>query len=463
MSSKDDLNRMLGEPKAAIRAMILPFLLAMAVVEMNQFIDTFWVSGLGARSASAVSTIIPVYGLMMCAGLGIAAGITTTGAFRLGRGEYDQAGRLAANALILGIVFAVAASVLVAIFLNPIIDIMGAQDVRDEAVEYMMPYILMSPAILLLSIVGGMLRAEGAAKKSTIIQIAAAVFNMVLDPILIYGLDLGVFGAGLATAVSSLLALIIGLYWYIRKRTVIGIDRSNFHADREAMSEVLGVGGPKTVQMFISNFTDFLQRIFLIIAGGTNAVMLYNYSWRYIGVVTLPGRAVDTAMLPVCSSAFGREDLEKMKTGFLYSAKLVAIFGTIFAVILFVFAEPLMSIMTYEESMNEILSDFVWTLRVSCFLIPFAALMGVGASMLQAMKKAKIPMYFYIVWGFIKIGLYAIAAYGYFGVDPFEGIIYCMVAVHIGGAFAMNAFALKEYRTIKRYVQNKDGTSQRIN
>lgn len=457
MSAERDLEKMLGEPKAAIRGMILPFLIAMAVVEINQFVDTFWVSGLGAASASAVSTIVPVYGLMMCAGLGIAAGITTCGAFRLGRGEREAAGSLAANAIILGIIFAIIASVLVGIFINPIIDIMGAQDVREEAVQYMLPYIFMSPAVILISILGGMLRAEGAARKSTIVQAVSAILNMAFDPILIYSLDLGVFGAGLATTLSSMLALFLGLYWYLKKRTIIDINRSNFRVNKSSMAEVMGVGGPKTVQMFISNLTDFLQRIFLIIAGGTNAVMFYNYSWRYIGVVTLPGRAVDTAMLPVCSSAYGQNDLEKMKVGYFYSIKLVVGFAVIAAVALFIFAEPLMSIMTTEESMHEVLETFVWTLRVSCFLIPFSALMGVFSSILQTMKRAKIPMYFYMIWGFIKLGLYALAAYGYFGIDPFEGIIYSMVAVHMFGALCLGLFAYGEFRKLKKVSVSSQG------
>ncbi len=457
MSAERDLEKMLGEPKAAIRGMILPFLIAMAVVEINQFVDTFWVSGLGAASASAVSTIVPVYGLMMCAGLGIAAGITTCGAFRLGRGEREAAGSLAANAIILGIIFAIIASVLVGVFINPIIDIMGAQDVREEAVQYMLPYIFMSPAVILISILGGMLRAEGAARKSTIVQAVSAILNMAFDPILIYSLDLGVFGAGLATTLSSMLALFLGLYWYLKKRTIIDINRSNFRVNKSSMAEVMGVGGPKTVQMFISNLTDFLQRIFLIIAGGTNAVMFYNYSWRYIGVVTLPGRAVDTAMLPVCSSAYGQNDLEKMKVGYFYSIKLVVGFAVIAAVALFIFAEPLMSIMTTEESMHEVLETFVWTLRVSCFLIPFSALMGVFSSILQTMKRAKIPMYFYMIWGFIKLGLYALAAYGYFGIDPFEGIIYSMVAVHMFGALCLGLFAYGEFRKLKKVSVSSQG------
>ena len=452
MSSEDDLKKMLGEPKAAIRSMIIPFLIAMSVVEINQFIDTFWVSGLGTQSASAVSTIVPIYGLMMCAGLGIAAGITTTAAFRLGRGERADAGRLASSALILGLICSLVSSVLVALFISPVIDIMGAQDVRDEAIQYMIPYILMSPAVILISILGGMLRAEGAATRSTIVQVVSAVLNLAFDPILIYLLDMGVFGAGLATTLSSLIALFFGLYWYFKKSTIIEINRKNFRFDKSAMSEVLGVGGPKTVQMFISNFTDFLQRIFIIVAGGTVSVMLYNYTWRYIGVVTLPGRAVDTAMLPVCSSAYGQKDLEKMKEGYLYATKLVVLTGIAFAVFLFVFAEPLMSIMTTEESMHEILPEFVWTLRVSCLLIPFSAMMGVCSSMLQSMKRAKIPMYYYMLWGFVKLGLYAIAAYGYLGVDPFEGIIYCMVAVHIFGAVCLGLLVSREYRKIKKSI-----------
>ena len=174
MSKEGDLQRMLGEPKAAIRAMILPFFIALAVMEINQFVDTYWVSGLGVNSASAVSTIVPIYGLMACAGIGVAAGVTATAASRLARGEYEAAGKLVSNSMILGIIFAVISSILVAIFLNPVIDIMDADAVREEAIQYMIPYIVLSPTITLLAIMGGALRAEGAAKKSTIIQSISA-------------------------------------------------------------------------------------------------------------------------------------------------------------------------------------------------------------------------------------------------------------------------------------------------
>ena len=99
--------------------------------------------------------------------------------------------------------------------------------------------------------------------------------------------------------------------------------------------------------------------------------------------------------------------------------------------------------------MHEILPRFVWTLRVSVFLIPFSALMGIGSSMLQSLKRAKIPMYYMMFWGFLKLGLYGIACMGWFGIDGFEAIIYCMVAVHVFGGLCLMYLAEKEFKKIQ--------------
>ncbi len=441
-NSGSELNVLLGEPRKAILSMFVPFLIAAAVVEINQFVDTFWVSGLGVSSSAAVATIVPLYGLMMCAAIGIGTGATVTIAFRLGMKDREGADRLAANAMILGTAFAAIGSAVMFVLMDPIISMIGADDVREESKAYMLPYILMSPALLLNSILGGMLRGEGAARKSTAVQMSAAVLNMAIDPIFIYVLGLGVFGAGLSTVTSSLLALLIGLRWYFRGETVVRLRREHFlRTDGPMMREILGVGGPKTVQTLISNITDVLQRVFLIIAGGTTAVMLYNYSWRYVNIVNLPAGALDGSMMPVCAAAYGQRDLEKMRTGFMYTLKVAFAASTLLAAAMYLLAEPLMALLTYEEGMAALRPEFVWTLRTAALLVPFSAMMGIGSSMLQALKKARIPMYYMVLWGFLKIGMYAVAC-NY----SFEAIIYCMVAVHWFGGICLVALAMREYR-----------------
>lgn len=78
-------------------------------------------------------------------------------------------------------------------------------------------------AVVLNTVFGGLLRAEGSAKRSTAVQMSVAIFNMILDPFLIYSLDLGLMGAGLATVISSLLGLMIGLHWFVMNKTSISI------------------------------------------------------------------------------------------------------------------------------------------------------------------------------------------------------------------------------------------------
>ncbi len=448
-ANSKDLEILLGEPKRAIRSMAIAFIFAMAVVEINQFVDTFWVSGLGANASSAVATVTPIYALMVAAGIGVGVGSTTTIAFRLGQNEHAVANRLAGNSITLGVILSVAASLIVFVLAGPTINLMGAADVYDESMAYLMPYIITSPALLVSAILSSVLRAEGAAKKSTVLQIAAALFNMALDPLFIYILGMGVFGAGLATSVSALLSIFIGFYWYAKGHTIIMLDRDSMRFDKEAMKEVLDVGAPKTVQTMISNMTDLIQRVFLIVAGGVNAVMFYNFTWRYIGLVNLPGRALDSAMVPVCSAAYGQSDLEKMHVAYRYTVKIVLLVGIAAAAVLFILAEPFIWILTVEESMAALRPEFVWTLRVSVFLIPFSALMGVGSSMLQALKKAKIPMNFYLIWGFIKLGMYAVAAYGF---GSFEWIIYSMVLVHVFGGVMLIWLANREFKRAEQGI-----------
>jgi len=449
-SDHHDLAILLGEPKRAVRSMFVPFLIAFAIVEANQFVDTFWISGLGTQSASAISTIVPFYILLMSAGIGVSVGATTTVAFRIGKGENEEAGKLAANALILGVFLSILASVILFLFLDPAMDLLGVDSIRKECWDYMLPLILMSTPMICLLILGGNLRGEGAARKSTIIQISAAVFNMILDPILIYGLDMGIMGAGLASGLASLISLVIGLTWYARGRTVLHLGRGDFKMDRSVMKELMAVGGPRTANELIASAMTYIQRIFFVVAGGTAAVILYNYPWRFISLFNLPGRAFENSLIPVGSAAYGQSDMEKVWTAYKYCFKLTAAVSTAAMIFIIVFAEPLMSIMTYEASMHDMIPKLVWCLELSAIILPFMALRGVGAALLQAMKKAKVPMYFDLFWGSIRMVLYALSAYGLLGLDPFDGIIYIMVIVYSLSGVFMNMLAVWQFGKLRR-------------
>lgn len=429
--------------------MFVPFLLAFAIVEANQFVDTFWISGLGTSSASAISTVVPFYILLMSAGMGISVGSTTTIAFRMGRGDREEASRLASNALIMGVIASVIASLTLFFFLDPALDLLGVGSIRRECWDYMLPLMILSMPMICLLILGGNLRGEGAARRSTIIQISAAILNMILDPMLIYGLEMGIMGAGLATGLASCISLVIGLSWYLRGKTVIRMDRHTFRLDVQSLREMMAVGGPRTVNELIASVMTFIQRIFFVIAGGPIAVMLYNYPWRFVSLFMLPGKAFENSLIPTASTAYGQNDREKMWAAYKYCFTLTSIISIAGMIVLLLFSEPMMSIMTYEGSMHDALPKLVWCLGLTSLILPFVALRGVGAALLQAMKKSKVPMYFDLIWGSARMAVYALSAYGLLGVDPFDGIIYGMVIMYSLSGVLMNILAVYHFRKLE--------------
>ncbi len=453
--SEADLERMLGNPRKAIAVMFIPLLAAMAVGQVNSFVDTFFTSGLGVAASSGLSTSIPIYDIFIYIGIGMSVGATTTIAFRLGKNDREAASRLASLTVKWSLVFSVASSVMVLLTMDLMIDLMGAGDVREYCWEYMMPFIILSPTIIVYESIGGMLRGEGAAKKSTAIQISAAVLNMALDPIFIYGLGLGLSGAALATCLAYAASMAVGFYWYRNGKTVVRLSMGKNTHGKGYSKELFEIAAPKTGEQLITAATDIIQRLFLVIAGGTVAIMLYNLPWRYVSLINLPSMALATAMIPVCAAAFGAHSLSKMKDGFRYTLKWSLIASVALSAILFVFADYFAIIFTYEESMMEVRPQLIWTLRWFAIFIPANCVRSYYTSTLQSMKRSKDAMYASLLWSIIKLALFgAVCQYG------FEAIIYALVFMNYFGILINYALYRNAIKLTEKEIGRDEGPSE---
>ena len=440
MTQKEkNLDVLLGDPKKAILSLLFPLIVSYAVVQANLFVDTYWVSGLGLKATSSINTISPLFWMINSVGLGLGIGASSTMAFRLGQRDIRKAGTLGFNAIVLGIAFSLIASVLMFLGINPIISLMGADDIRDLAISYVMPAILLSSVLILNGVVTGMLRSEGAGKKSMSVQLSAALFNMVLDPILIYELDMGVGGAGLATVLASLFSTMIGLSWYIRGKTIVLLNRDMMHATKADMAEVLNVAAPKTAESLINNTTNILQRIFIIISAGTMGTTWYNVPWRYVSISVIPSEAMGASVIPVCAANLGQGRPDKMKAAVNYAVRNVFIVTLCLSVFVFIFADPLMGVFTYSDSMAEQHDKLVWVLRIYAFLIIPFAFTNLGSSILQSLKKSKLAASLMTIQMFTKLTLFAIVCQ-----YSFDYIVYSLILWHSVNGITMMYLAYRE-------------------
>ncbi len=439
MTEGSDLKVLMGEPRKAIRAMMVPFLISLLVIQVNVFADTFWVSGLGVDAVSGMTTAVPLYVIFTSIGIGLSTGVTATVAYRIGKKDMAAAEGLAGAALFHALLLAAAGSVLMLFLMDPLITVMGAGDVRSEVIEYVTPFLIMSPAVVVASVMGGLLRAEGAARRSTIVQISSALFNIILDPVLIYLLDLGLTGAAFATCISALIALLIGLSWYILGLTAVRLRLAALRPARGLSGELMAVAGPRTVEGLVSNATILIQRVFIIIASGTVGVALFNVPFRYVNLAQCPAEATGMSMVPVAAAAYGRKDEESMRMAFSYALRTALMFSCVMAVVLFVFSDPLISLFTMDDSMAEWHSEFLWNMRVYCVILPLFTIQVLCGSMLQSVKRAMKPMAVTIILGFARIVMFWGASF-----YDFKAVTVALVMSYVFSALLMSLLAKRE-------------------
>jgi len=438
-----DVDILLGDPKKALLVMAVPLIVSYLTSQVNSFADASWCSGLGIEASSAITTISPVYWIMTSIGMGLSVAAMSTISFCIGSNENLKANRLASQAIVICMIASILISIIMYLLLDPIIDLIGAQDVRDLSKEYIKPFLIMSWASITSTVIAGIIRAEGAAKKSMMVLISAVAFNMVLDPILIYTMGMGVAGAGWATCISAFLAMALGLSWYVRDSMFIKINLKNLRLRKKDVGELMNIALPRTAESTISNVSDMLQRIFIIFVAGTMGVAMYSLAWRYIALAVIPATAISSALITVCSASFGQRDFKKAKIGMDYALKLAVAICVCLAMLIFMFADQLVILMTYSESMIDLRPILAWSLRAYCIIIPFYALISLGSSILQTVRMSKKATIAVLLINMLKLSLMGIGC-----MYSFEAIFYALIISNTMGGVLMITWA---YAEVRRY------------
>lgn len=453
---------MLGDPCVAIRGMAAALLLGLAVAQLNTFSDAFWAAEMGPGFAEAVTVVNPFYTLLTCTGVGLGVSANATVAYQLGKGDKEEAERLAGAIIELGIILSIVTTVVILALYDPLIRFMGADNVHDNGLDYILPMLLLSPVISLNAVAGGLLRSEGAGKKATFVQSMVVLFNFILDPILMYRFGLGMTGAGITTVIVSVFGTALGMYWFVRGKMSFDLRIMHLRADREHLREVLSVAVPRTGESAISGIADVFMRVALIASGGTVANMLYAYPWRYVSVAGLPANANYSAMVSVSSGNMGMGNYEGVRRAYRYALTKSMTWSVVLAIAMIVLAGPLMAFLAGGEGMEPYMDRFVWTLRVEALAVPCIAVMGVGTAILQSLRRSGLSLTLYMGWTVAKL-----TACGLASSISYEAVIWAVTLSSVVGAAVLISVAWLVWHRGKgkgpcdlRQVRRRSGATQ---
>ena len=392
---RNDFSR--GSIPAVVMRMALPLIAAQLVNVLYNVVDRIYIGhipGIGSMALTGVGIALPVISILSAfAGLFGQGGAPLCSMAR-GRGDGDEASRVMGNAFSMLLVSSVALGLLTWAFLDPVVEVFGAgEEASGYAREYLAVYLIGTTFSFVSLGMNVYINAQGFATRGMLTVLLGAVSNIVLDPIFIYVLNLGLTGAGIATAVASTASAALGLWWYARGRLYLTMSFDDMRPRMADLKEILYVGIPRGTESMLISVMSLVQRIFVIACGGTSAAMFYNIPWRFVSLTEVISQAVGSALIPVCSANLGRGDFAKAEQGYRYSYTVTMVVMIAIAAVIFVFADWIIIPFTYSESMAALRPEFVHVLRIYALLIPFMGLIDIGSSILQSLRMAQISMF----------------------------------------------------------------------
>ena len=459
---------LLGNPKKAVIAMAVPITVGMIAQSANNLIDSVWVAGLGTNALAAVGFVFPLFFILIGVGNGIGVGASSAIARQIGRGDKDSAEKAMAEAVVLTVIGGLAAMILLLIFQRDILALLGAADTLDMCVEYGTPIFLCTVLLLLNGLLSNLLRSEGAAKRSMMTQIAAAIINIILDPFFIYsdvasevfnidlgfsvGLGLGMAGAAWATIIAIAVSFMMMLYWYFAKRdTFLTFRKKYLGLEKDTVTDILRVGIPASLEMIVmSIFSMFMNVIIAMSEMGTDGVAVYSSDWRLINLLMIPLMAIGAAVVPVFAAAYGARRIDKMKTAYMYSIKICLVLMILIGAVSMLCADFMVMIFTYSDSTAGLRDQMALALRIVILFLPFASWGFVAGGFFQAMGMGAKSL----ICTVLRNGLQLPASYILVTtVGTFISIIWGLTAMEIIGSIFAGAWSYLLLKGImKRFV-----------
>ncbi|MBE6491050.1 MAG: MATE family efflux transporter [Methanobrevibacter sp.] len=349
MQTNDNIESIMGNPRKAINRLAFPTILSMLLMFLNNLIDSFWVAGINADALAALGFISPLYLVIIGLGNGISAGSNSLISRYVGASRFEEANNAVVHSFILMVIVSVIVLIVGIFFLDDLVILLGAGSVKSYCLSYGTVIFLLNIVFLAPNVTASVFRAEGDVARATNPLILTAVLNMIIDPIMIYGLNLGIFGAGLATVIASLIGWIWMLYWiYVKRDTFFQFKFSYYKRKMEIYKEILVVSLPAGTEEIIFALVAIILNYLIITTAGVSEVASFTIAWRFICIAFLPCMAIGIATITVSGVAYGARNWPNFDETIKYSALLGLAITLLICAIFFVFAYPLCEVFNFQ-------------------------------------------------------------------------------------------------------------------
>ena len=382
---------LLNEPiHRVIPKMAVPTIVAFLINSIYSLADTYFVSSLGTNATAAVSVNTSLDQLIMMCGSMLAMGANSYIARLLGEGNEKKASQVLSTSFFSA--FAIGAVLLVfgSIFMVPMVRLLGATPTCEQySIDYATYILLAAPFMACNFVMNQCLRSEGSATLSMVGMGFGGILNIFLDPIFIFGLDMGVAGASLATAISKWVSFAILIFPYLTRHSLLHLSIKNFKPTRDIVSKVVSVGSSSMFRnglnvvsaIMLNNIAGGISDSVLAAVGVSNKIMMFPFC-----IILGFGNGFQ----PVAGFNWGAKRFDRVEESYKFSSRVSLIGSAVMALLIAVFCDKL--IILFAGTDMEMRRIGAFCILAQCIALPIHAWVAIVNMLCVGLGNAKGAM-----------------------------------------------------------------------
>lgn len=337
-----------------ILSMALPMVISMMVNSLYNIVDSFFIAKISEDAMTALSLVYPVQNLINAVMIGFGIGINAVISFYLGAQEHDHADRTATQGMLLGTLHGIGFMILGIAVMKPFLQLFTENaEIIDCGVRYSRIAFLFATAISWQLVFEKTFQAVGRMVESMICMMSGAVINIILDPVLIFGLgtfpEMGIEGAALATGVGQTAAALLYLLLYLLRPLPVKYRKKYLNPDLTLWKRLYVIGIPASLNLALPSLLISVLNVILA-AYGEIYVFILGVYYKLQTFLYLPANGIVQGMRPLLGYNYGAGERERVQKIFKNGLALVLLMMAAGTIICQVIPGHLMGLFTSNST-----------------------------------------------------------------------------------------------------------------
>ena len=362
-SSKTDLGS--GNVRSLLLKLAIPAVVAQVINLLYNIVDRIYIGHIpvvGTSALTGVGLCLPLLMLINAFASMAGAGGAPRAAISMGQGKKDEAEKILGNCFSALLIFAVILTIIFGIFAKSLLILFGAsENTLPYALDYFLIYNVGNIFVLIVMGMNPFLTTQGFAKFSMLTTVIGAVFNIILDPIFIFGLGMGVKGAALATILSQCVSAVWVLKFLTGKKTILKLQLKNLKLIPQVLFPCLALGMSSFIMLSTESLLSISFNSSLAKYGGDLAVGAMTIISSVSQLIMMPINGVCQGAQPLLSFNFGAGKKERVMETFKYELMICAGYTILFWLLTMIAPQIFASIFSSDAALIE---KAAWCMRI---------------------------------------------------------------------------------------------------